>query len=60
MNFTHHWPKHFYLVASGQTPPHHKPTRENMGSKAHNLLLEQDAAEEERFDELEEEEKLRK
>ena len=38
MNFTHHWPKHFYLVASGQTPPHHKPTRENMGSKAHNLL----------------------
>ena len=38
MNATHHWPKHFYLVASGQTPPHHKPTRENMGSKAHNLL----------------------
>ncbi|MBS3911080.1 MAG: pyruvate, phosphate dikinase [Hydrogenophaga sp.] len=38
MKDTHHWPKHFYLVASGQTPPHHKPTRENMGSKAHNLL----------------------
>ena len=38
MNFTHHWPKHFYLIASGQTPPHHNPTRENMGSKAHNLL----------------------
>jgi len=38
MNATHHWPKHFYLVASGQTPPHHKPTPENMGSKAHNLL----------------------
>ena len=38
MNATHHWPKHFYLVASGPTPPHHKPTRENMGSKAHNLL----------------------
>lgn len=38
MNATHHWPKHFYLVATGQTPPHHKPTCENMGSKAHNLL----------------------
>jgi len=38
MNATHHWPKHFYLVGSDQTPPHHKPTRENMGSKAHNLL----------------------
>jgi len=38
MKDTHHWPKHFYLVASGQNPPHHKPTRENMGSKAHNLL----------------------
>jgi pyruvate, orthophosphate dikinase len=38
MNATHHWPKHFYLVTSGQTPPHHKPTRDNMGSKAHNLL----------------------
>lgn len=38
MNATHHWPKHFYLVGSGEAPPHHKPTRENMGSKAHNLL----------------------
>lgn len=38
MNPSHHWPKHFYLVASGSTPPHHKPTCENMGSKAHNLL----------------------
>jgi len=38
MNVTRHWPKHFYMIGSGQTPPHHKPTRENMGSKAHNLL----------------------
>ena len=38
MSATHHWPKHFYLVGSGDAPPHHKPTRENMGSKAHNLL----------------------
>ena len=38
MKATNHWPKHFYLIGSGQTPPHHKPTRENMGSKAHNLL----------------------
>lgn len=38
MSTTHHWPKHFYLVTSGQTPPHHKPTRENMGANANNLL----------------------
>ena len=38
MNAAHHWPKHFYLIGSGEAPPHHKPTRENMGSKAHNLL----------------------
>lgn len=33
-----HWPKDLYLIASGNTPPHHKPTRDNMGSKAFNLL----------------------
>src|ERR1035437_5640898 len=33
-----HWPKNLYLIASGNTPPHHKPNRENMGSKAFNLL----------------------
>ncbi|WP_291010268.1 PEP/pyruvate-binding domain-containing protein [Hydrogenophaga sp.] len=33
-----HWPKHFYLVARDATPVHHQPTKENMGSKAHNLL----------------------
>jgi pyruvate,orthophosphate dikinase len=38
MNATHHWPKHFYLVGSPDEPPHFKPTRENMGSKAFNLL----------------------
>ena len=32
------WPHHLYLIASGNTPPHHKPNRENMGSKAYNLL----------------------
>jgi pyruvate, orthophosphate dikinase len=38
MNTTQHWPHHFYMVAPGHTPPHHRPTPENMGSKAHNLL----------------------
>ncbi|NDP39287.1 MAG: pyruvate, phosphate dikinase, partial [Rhodoferax sp.] len=33
-----HWPKNLYLIASGNAPPHHKPNRENMGSKAFNLL----------------------
>ena len=33
-----HFPKHLYLIASGNTPPHHKPNRDNMGSKAFNLL----------------------
>ena len=33
-----HWPKHLYLIASGNTSHHHKPSRENMGSKAFNLL----------------------
>jgi pyruvate,orthophosphate dikinase len=33
-----HWPKHLYLIASENTPPHHKPTIESMGSKAFNLL----------------------
>jgi len=38
MNAALHWPKHFYLVGGAQDPLHVKPTRENMGSKAHNLL----------------------
>lgn len=38
MNSVTLWPKHLYLIASGNTPPHHKPYRENMGSKAYNLL----------------------
>lgn len=38
MNATPHWPKHFYLVGSSEDPPHVGSTRENMGSKAHNLL----------------------
>jgi pyruvate,orthophosphate dikinase len=33
-----HWPKHLYLIAGDNTPPHHKPNRETMGSKAFNLL----------------------
>lgn len=33
-----HLPKHFYLIASDNTASHHKPNRENMGSKAFNLL----------------------
>ncbi len=33
-----HLPKHFYLIASGNTAPHHKASRETMGSKAFNLL----------------------
>lgn len=33
-----HWPKHLYLIASGNTPPHYKPNQDNMGSKAYNLL----------------------
>jgi pyruvate,orthophosphate dikinase len=33
-----HWPKHIFLIASGNAAHHHKPTRENMGSKAFNLL----------------------
>ncbi|MDO8248575.1 MAG: PEP/pyruvate-binding domain-containing protein [Rhodoferax sp.] len=31
------WPKHLYLIASGTTAHQHKPTLENMGSKAFNL-----------------------
>src|SRR3989344_2080257 len=38
MNDSRHWPKHFYLIGSSQTPPHYKPSLEKMGSKAHNLL----------------------
>lgn len=38
MKSASHWPKHLYLIASGNTPPHHKPNRDNMGSKAFNLL----------------------
>ncbi|MBH1957317.1 MAG: pyruvate, phosphate dikinase [Burkholderiales bacterium] len=38
MNSVTLWPKHLYLIASGNTPPHHKPSRESMGSKAYNLL----------------------
>lgn len=33
-----HFPKHLYLIASGNTTSHHKPNRDNMGSKAFNLL----------------------
>jgi len=33
-----YWPKNLYLIASGNTPPHHKPNQDNMGSKAYNLL----------------------
>lgn len=33
-----HWPKHFYLIASGNTIHLHEPSRENMGAKAFNLL----------------------
>ena len=33
-----HWPKHFYLIASGNSVHAHQPNRENMGSKAYNLL----------------------
>jgi pyruvate,orthophosphate dikinase len=32
------WPKHLYLIASGNAIEHHEPTIENMGSKAFNLL----------------------
>ncbi len=38
MSNTSHWPKHFYLIGSNSAPTHHKPDREHMGSKAHNLL----------------------
>ena len=38
MKATTHWPKHFYLIASGKAAPHHKPSRKSMGSKAFNLL----------------------
>lgn len=33
-----HLPKHFYLIASDNPASHHKGNRENMGSKAFNLL----------------------
>jgi len=32
------WPKNLYLISSGNSPSHHKPNLENMGSKAFNLL----------------------
>lgn len=32
------WPRHFYLIASGNRPHQNKPTREDMGAKAFNLL----------------------
>lgn len=32
------WPKHCYLIASGNTVHSQQPSRENMGSKAFNLL----------------------
>jgi pyruvate,orthophosphate dikinase len=38
MKISNHWPKHFYLVAKGNTTTPHQPGRENMGSKAFNLL----------------------
>lgn len=38
MSANPHWPKHFYLVGAEHPPAHHQPTRERMGSKAHNLL----------------------
>lgn len=38
MNSAGLWPKHLYLIAEGNTPHHHKPNRETMGSKAYNLL----------------------
>lgn len=38
MKSASHWPRHLYLIASANTPPHHKPNRQNMGSKAFNLL----------------------
>lgn len=38
MKISPHWPKHFYLIANENTTTSHKPGRENMGSKAFNLL----------------------
>ncbi|MCK9989108.1 MAG: PEP/pyruvate-binding domain-containing protein [Rugosibacter sp.] len=38
MKSASHWPTHFYLVASGNTVQHHKPSRDTMGAKAFNLL----------------------
>ena len=32
------WPRHFFLIARGDASRHHKPSPENMGSKAYNLL----------------------
>lgn len=32
------YPKHFYLIASGNVSRQHKSNRENMGAKAYNLL----------------------
>ncbi|MBT9460835.1 MAG: pyruvate, phosphate dikinase [Rugosibacter sp.] len=38
MKTANHWPKHLYLITSGNTPPHYHPSRETMGAKAFNLL----------------------
>ena len=38
MKSSSHWPKHIYLIASGEATHQHKATRESMGSKAYNLL----------------------
>ncbi len=38
MKSVDHWPKHFYLIASGKSGRAHSTSRESMGSKAFNLL----------------------
>ncbi|MDD3379600.1 MAG: PEP/pyruvate-binding domain-containing protein [Rugosibacter sp.] len=38
MKSASHWPKHLYLITSGNTPPHYHPSPETMGAKAFNLL----------------------
>jgi len=38
MKSSSHWPKHIYLIASGEATHQHKATRESIGSKAYNLL----------------------
>ncbi len=38
MKTTQHWPKHFFLIGNASQTPDGEFTRENMGSKAFNLL----------------------